>query len=628
MPFPVACGCGQKFMAQDHLSGKEVPCPACGNPLLIQPPETAPSPKPAPAKTAAPKPATKPPAFQGAPPPAKPAASVGQIAVRCGCGKAYKAPAAMRGKALKCPACGQDVPIPLNAPLAGVAPVQAAPAVAPDPFGADPFAGAFLGNDPLGADLFNSPLAGGQLGAPLGGPLAMPMAGAAQPAHSYGAPQVADDGDGNNKLLIFLGIGVGVVLLGLFVGIWLVNRNKQPVVANNPAPATTPAATTTPATAPAVTTPSGAGANPMGPMSPMGPMGAGTANPMGMGPMGAGANPMGAGPMGATVPMPGFDPASTGGVVGTAPATAGAPADVGGNPMGPMGAGPMAPMGVGPMGVTGPGTPGSAGISTSSPSTPGTARTKGPGNSGSYGDGQGDDLPASRPSGKAFGEALVKWHPSGKLVGVRRVGEGDNLQGHYSWMTQILPFLGHQKIYDKFDFSKPRHDKANLQNGAYIIPEFLNPADDRKRWKGYPYENYALTHFAGMSGIEDARNVVAAKLPRSDPRAGIFGYDAVATPAEITDGTGNTIMILGAGELANPWVMGGGATIRGAREPYFDKISGFGFKGTSGVTVVMADGSVRVISSNISPAVFRALCTIHGAEKIDLATDAPLSTDK
>jgi hypothetical protein len=131
-----------------------------------------------------------------------------------------------------------------------------------------------------------------------------------------------------------------------------------------------------------------------------------------------------------------------------------------------------------------------------------------------------------------------------------------------------------------------------------------------------------------MSGIEDARNVVAAKLPRSDPRAGIFGYDAVATPAEIADGTSNTIMVLGAGELANPWVMGGGATIRGAREPYFDKISGFGSKGSSGVTVVMADGSVRTISSNISPAVFRALCTIHGAEKIDLATDAPLSTDK
>src|SRR6188768_1174421 len=118
MPFPVACGCGQKFMAQDHLSGKEVPCPACGNPLLIQPPtETTPAaPKPAPAKAVAKPQAAK--SQTG-----KPEGNVVQIAVRCGCGKAYKAPAAMRGKALKCPACGQDVPIPLNAP-----PVTSSPA--------------------------------------------------------------------------------------------------------------------------------------------------------------------------------------------------------------------------------------------------------------------------------------------------------------------------------------------------------------------------------------------------------------------------------------------------------------------------------------------------------------------
>ncbi len=196
-------------------------------------------------------------------------------------------------------------------------------------------------------------------------------------------------------------------------------------------------------------------------------------------------------------------------------------------------------------------------------------------------------------------------------------------------MQAILPFIGHQDHYAKFALDKPWGDKVNLQLCAKSIPEFLHPGDDRLRWKGYPFENFALTHFVGMSGIEDARNVVAAKLPRSDPRAGIFGYDSVATQAEITDGTSTTIMVLGSGELASPWVMGGGATIRGAREPYFDKISGFGSKGTSGVTVLMADGSVRVINSNISPAVFRALCTIHGGgEKIDLATDAPLSTDK
>ena len=76
-----------------------------------------------------------------------------------------------------------------------------------------------------------------------------------------------------------------------------------------------------------------------------------------------------------------------------------------------------------------------------------------------------------------------------------------------------------------------------------------------------------------MSGVEDARNVVAAKLPRSDPRAGVFGYDEVARPEQITDGTSQTIMVVGSGALANPWILGGGATIRGAREPLFRQVS-------------------------------------------------------
>ncbi|MCA9123002.1 MAG: hypothetical protein H6822_02880 [Planctomycetaceae bacterium] len=146
-----------------------------------------------------------------------------------------------------------------------------------------------------------------------------------------------------------------------------------------------------------------------------------------------------------------------------------------------------------------------------------------------------------------------------------------------------------------------------------------NPNDQRERWKGYPFENMALTHFVGMAGVEDRRNVVAAKLPRSDPRAGVFGYDEVAKRGEITDGESNTIMLIGSGKLASPWVAGGGATVRGAREPYFDELTGFGSQDTSrqGAISVMADGSVRFISSNIDPTVFRAMSTIHGKETVD-----------
>ena len=189
----------------------------------------------------------------------------------------------------------------------------------------------------------------------------------------------------------------------------------------------------------------------------------------------------------------------------------------------------------------------------------------------------------------------------------------------YSWMTELLPYVGYESLYRKFDFTQHWRMPYNAPYAETVIPAFLNPADPRATWTGMGIP-IGATHFAGMSGIEDGRNVIAAQLSRSDPRAGMFGYDKVARPNEITDGLGQTIMVIGTGEIVSGWVSGGGATIRGARQPYFDKNSGFGSRGlkTPGAYVMFADGSARVISANIDPAVFRAMCTIHGSETVDL----------
>jgi len=207
------------------------------------------------------------------------------------------------------------------------------------------------------------------------------------------------------------------------------------------------------------------------------------------------------------------------------------------------------------------------------------------------------------------------------LRGVRRVGDGPVRTG-YSWMTELLPFVGHHDLYTLFDLKKSWSDPANLPHTYTSIPAFLNPADPRTNWDGSPFDGMALTHFVGMSGVEDQRNVIAAELPRTDPRAGIFGYDAVAKLSDITDGTSQTIMIIGSGsEIAAPWVQGGGATIRGARAPYFDKYTGLGSRGLAkpGSFVMFADGSARTISADIDPEVFKAMCTMHGAEQVDMS---------
>jgi hypothetical protein len=57
--------------------------------------------------------------------------------------------------------------------------------------------------------------------------------------------------------------------------------------------------------------------------------------------------------------------------------------------------------------------------------------------------------------------------------------------------------------------------------------------------------------------------------------------------------------------------------VRGAREPFFDDLTGFGTKCTKRGTVAhFADGSTRFINANIDPEVFRALCTVNGGESV------------
>lgn len=249
--------------------------------------------------------------------------------------------------------------------------------------------------------------------------------------------------------------------------------------------------------------------------------------------------------------------------------------------------------------------------------------------------------PGSTPSGGTSGgetialkSALLKWHHGGQqLIGLRPgKEEGDTFA--WGWMAELLPHLEHGDLYNKIDFKLHPQDPKNSEVSHTIITQFTNPADKNVRWSALQGNGLALSHFVGISGVEDKGNDVAARFPRSDPRAGVFGYDAVATPGEITDGTSQTIMIAGSGRLATPWVFGGG-TIRGARSlpngkpAYFDPVLGFGSKGIpgGGVYVVMADGSVRVIKSNVDPKLFRAMCTTHGKETVDAGVLGPELSD-
>src|SRR5207244_592064 len=199
-----------------------------------------------------------------------------------------------------------------------------------------------------------------------------------------------------------------------------------------------------------------------------------------------------------------------------------------------------------------------------------------------------------------------------------------------SWMVELLPYLGpeQQALYPFFDREKSWHDEDNLPAASVLVPQFLDPSYPQTSWwaKAPGGETVAGTHFVGIAGIgldaaeySDGEPTVANKL-------GIFGYDRSMRLTDITDKTSNTILLAQVPPTyKRAWMAGGGSNVVGVPETgSIRPFIGSTRDGKRGTNVVMADGSVRFISENVSDDVFKALCTAKGGEPVFINRDAPL----
>jgi prepilin-type processing-associated H-X9-DG protein len=121
--------------------------------------------------------------------------------------------------------------------------------------------------------------------------------------------------------------------------------------------------------------------------------------------------------------------------------------------------------------------------------------------------------------------------------------------------------------------------------------------------------------YVGIAGVGPD----AATLPARHPRAGMFGYDRATSPADIADGTGQTMMLAETRRDQAPWSAGGPSSVRPvdpATRPYLGRDRPFGGNHDGGANVAMADGSVRFVRETIDPKVFEALATIAGGEAV------------
>jgi len=201
-----------------------------------------------------------------------------------------------------------------------------------------------------------------------------------------------------------------------------------------------------------------------------------------------------------------------------------------------------------------------------------------------------------------------------------------------SWMASLLPYLGHEKLYERIYFDSSWQDPLNVPAGRTLVAQFLDPRyPEWSRTVAYPdlLAEYAATHYVGVAGV----GLDAAELPLGHPKRGIFGYDQSASLADVQKGRGlsNTMLMIQVPPDAlggvTPWIAGGGSTLRGipesrSIEPFVltrdrnqkliqqDK--------RSGTYVVMADGSVRFVTSKVSDSVLQSMATYLERPKNDL----------
>ena len=174
-----------------------------------------------------------------------------------------------------------------------------------------------------------------------------------------------------------------------------------------------------------------------------------------------------------------------------------------------------------------------------------------------------------------------------------------------SWMAGLLPYLGHDPLYKKIDFSKSWRDPENWLMAQTLIPEFIDPTYPvNSRYRDYPAMplGTATTHFVGLAGIGPDIAEAAYGDPATQLKLGVFGNDRMTPLRDMVRGTSNTILMVRVPHDGMPgatsWLAGGGSTVhtvpeKNSLQPFLTQENG-----GEGTFILMADSSVRYVKAS------------------------------